>query len=384
MFPIGSKALSKIQPSSPTHRCVNPKDLHDHIGYSPDEDNKLRKILTDKEDMILGNDRRTLFEEEDELGPSDHVTLSDLEDNPRRNNEDSLSDQDDESKGILRKEDGLSDEEDGSGQMNLSDEEDGSGHSDQEDNMRDDDDVHGRIRSKKSNPSDQEDTYVKRDQDNSSEQEGELTEEAFRRQGDTRNSSPVSSLTAMSKQRNKDGREIDEAKKEHSVILENVGESMILSSSSTLVNEDSDFTNSTFEGQSPIVKNVPRAEHKQYRSGMDDDREDETMEEAGFSKQSSNSMDVDDFTSEDNGEMEKSSKSKDNSDIGMESDRMPLDDEPSADLAPPFELRRSSRNGAGRTKPTLEMLRSPLRVKRKPVFRKAVTHLQAGEFYCSI
>jgi hypothetical protein len=156
--------------------------------------------------------------------------------------------------------------------------------------------------------------------------------------------------------------------------------------------EDSHMTNLTFDKE-PTEPFSDRGEDAKSQSRSEEDREDQNMDGSEVMKPSSDLMDVDeDVVTKMNVVLKKSLNLADDSersdpDIGMESnDDIPLDEGQSAGLeapvhpSPPPELRRSSRNAVAKNKPISKNLGSPIRGKRKPVFKKNATHFQAGDF----
>ncbi len=155
--------------------------------------------------------------------------------------------------------------------------------------------------------------------------------------------------------------------------------------------EDSPMTNLAFDKE-PTAPFSHQAEDAESQSRLEEDREDQNMDGSEVMKPSSDLMDVDeDVVARMNVVLKKSLNLADDFEsgdphIGMESNEMPLDEGQSADLEAPVrrsplpELRRSSRNAVAKNKPILENLRSPIRGKRKPVFKKTATHFQAGDF----
>jgi hypothetical protein len=209
-------------------------------------------------------------------------------------------------------------------------------------------------------------------------------------------------------------------------VLEN-GEKSINPLGSAFEDQDVTMTILTFDDQISNAKGAPKAfsklkatfsdqgEDAESQSTLEEDPEDQTMDDSELMKKSLDVMDIEqDVVAEKKVELKKSLNStedfeKVDSAVAMESNEMPLDEERSVhlespkhptmppklrkssreelsvQLEPPIhltlppELRRSSRNAAAKNKPTLEALNSPFRGKKKPVFKKAVTHLQAGD-----
>jgi hypothetical protein len=162
-------------------------------------------------------------------------------------------------------------------------------------------------------------------------------------------------------------------------------------SSSIPEDEDSPMTNLAFDKE-PTAPFSHHSEDAESQSLLEEDREDQNMDGSEVMKPSSDLMDVDeDVVAKMNVVLKESLNLADDlergdPDIGMESNDMPLDEGQVVDLevpvrpSPPPELRRSSRNAVAKNKPILENLRSPIRAKRKPVFKKTATHFQAGDY----
>ena len=150
--------------------------------------------------------------------------------------------------------------------------------------------------------------------------------------------------------------------------------------------EDSPMTNLAFDKE-PTAPFSHHEDDVESQSKLEEDREDQNMDGSEVMKPSSDLMDVDeDVVAKMNVVLKESLNLADDlergdPDIGMELNDMLLADlEVPVRPSPPPELRRSSRNAVAKNKPIMENLRSPIRGKRKPVFKKTATHFQAGDY----